>query len=275
MIKTFSSRTCAFDAEWVPCADTARRLLELPNTTGDREAFEAIWRHYAREGDERPFLKLILSKVVTIAAVFRTVDRDGAPKLTLFGRRCDTAGEGPMIAEFLERVAEGSWQLWGFNSAAADVPIMKQRAVALGIPLPTFSKRPPKPWDGMDYHDARNSDAHMDILDILGGFSAAARPSLNELAVACSFPGKLDVSGADVAERYLAGRLDEILEYNETDAVTTHLAMLRLGFVTAHLSQRSYRRELDAVSQLVDVQVSAGKQQFAKFRTAWDAMRDA
>jgi 3'-5' exonuclease len=134
VIKTFSSRTCAFDAEWVPCPDTARRLLDLPNTTSDREAFEAIWRHYAREGDERPFLKLMLSKVVTIAAVFRTVDRDGAPKLTLFGRRCDTTGEGPMIAEFLERIAEGSWQLWGFNSAAADVPIMKQRAVALGIP---------------------------------------------------------------------------------------------------------------------------------------------
>jgi predicted PolB exonuclease-like 3'-5' exonuclease len=127
----------------------------------------------------------------------------------------------------------------------------------------------------MDYHDARNSDAHMDILDILGGFSGAARPSLNELAVACGFPGKLDVSGADVPERYLEGRLDEILEYNETDAVTTHLAMLRLGFVTAHLSQKSYRRELDAVSHLVDTQIDAGKQQFVKFREAWNAVRVA
>ena len=77
--------------------------------------------------------------------------------------------------------------------AGADVPILKQCAIALGVPCPEFNKRPDKPWNGYDYHDARNSDAHMDILDIIGGYSGAAKPSLNDLA--CGDPA------SDIAAR--------------------------------------------------------------------------
>ena len=279
MIKTFSDRTCAFDCEWVPCTDTARRLLNLPRECSDRAAMEAIWKFYSEKDalrygkepkpEERPFLKYILSKVVTIAAVVRSVDKAGAIHLELYSRRVDQSGEGPLIAGFLERVAKSQWQLWGFNSAGADVPLLKQRAIALGVPCPLFSRRPNKPWEGMDYHDARNSDAHMDILDILGGFSGAAKPSLNELAVACGIPGKLDVAGDDVAEMYLEGRIGDIAEYNETDAVTTHLVMLRIGLHTGFLTPQAYQHEVDAAQALVREQIAIGKVPFAKFLQVW------
>jgi len=42
----------------------------------------------------------------------------------------------------------------------------------------------------------------------------------------------LAVNGAEVTELYLAGKIGEIVEYNETDAVTTHLVMLRIGLHT-------------------------------------------
>ena len=93
MIKTFSANTCAFDCEWTPCADTARRLLNLPAACTEREAFDAVWRAYAKEDGERPFLKLCLSKVVTIAAVFRTAPDGRPPRLELFSQSSGEAGE--------------------------------------------------------------------------------------------------------------------------------------------------------------------------------------
>ena len=270
MIKSFLPATCAFDCEWVPCPATAQRLLNLPLDISDREATDAVYRAYAKEDGERPFLKLVLCKVVTISAVFRAATAEGHIVLELFTGDCDEHGEAHLITSFLERVAGGGLQLWGFNSASADLPILKQRAIALDAPLPKFFKRPPKPWEGMDYHDARNSDAHIDILEHIGAFGGgAAKPKLHELAVACGLPGKLDVAGDEVAELYLRGRLSEIREYNETDAVTTHLLMLRLAHVAGLLHDDPYRAELLAVEKLVQEQMAAGKKQFEKFWKAW------
>lgn len=269
MIKSFSPTTCAFDCEWVPCPHTARRLLDLPPDCTDREATEAAWRAYAKEGEDRPFLKLVLCKVVTIAAVIRKPGAEG-PELTLFSRSCDERGEAHLISSFLEAVAGGGYQLWGFNSASADLPILKQRAMALDAPLPKFSKRPGKPWEGPDYHDAHNSEAHKDILDQIGSYGGgASKPKLHELAIACGFPGKLDVHGGEVADLYLDGRVAEILQYNETDAVTTHLLMLRLAHVAGHLTDDAYACELLSVEQLVKEQAAKGKAQFARFWEAW------
>ena len=282
MLKLLAPKTCAFDCEWVPCPATARRLLHLPPTTSDREAMEAVWQHYSEQEAERtgrppqpaarPFLKLILSQVVSVAAVLRQLEND-KPKLWLWSMSIADHTEGELIANFLERVAKGQWQLWGFNSAEADLPILKQRAIALGVPCPEFSERPERNSKDKkyDYHDSRYGDGHKDMLEVIGGFGGggAKKPSLNEFAVACGIPGKLDVAGDEVAELYLQGRLAEILEYNETDAVTTHLLMLRIGLHTGQLAPAAYAAEVEAVEQLVQQQIAKGKQQFAKFSAAW------
>ena len=77
------------------------------------------------------------------------------------------------------------------------------------MPCPIFSKRPNNPWEEYDDHDARNSDAHMDILDLIGAWGGGSKPSLHEFAVACGILGKMDVHGSEVADLYLDGRMDE------------------------------------------------------------------
>jgi len=273
MIRTLQTKTCAFDCEWVPCAVTARRLLGLPAGTDDRTAMEAVWAHYRGADDapaSRPFLKLALSQVVSIAVVMRTVDPDATVHLHLGVRTLAHSPEGELIQRFLEKVAAEHYQLWGYNSTSADLPILLQRAIALGVPCPAFAKRTGR--NGWDYHD-KWSDAHMDILEIIGGYgSGAKKPKLSEFAVACGFPGKLDVDGAEVADLYLAGRIDEIAEYNETDAVSTHLLMLRIGLHTGLLAPERYAVEVAAVEQLVAEQAGRGKKQFGKFAAAWAAL---
>lgn len=273
MIKTLAPKTCAFDCEWVPCAVTARRLLGLPADTDDRTAMESVWSHYREAKDapeSRPFLKLALSKVVSIAVVMRSVDDAGAVHLHLGARTVAMCPEGELIQRFLEKVATEQYQLWGYNSVSSDLPILLQRAIALGVPCPAFAKRAGR--GGWDYHD-KWSDAHMDILEIIGGYgNGAKKPKLHEFAVACGFPGKLDVDGSEVADLYLAGRIDEIAEYNETDAVTTHLLMLRIGLHTGLLTPERYGVEIAAVEQLVAEQAGKGRVQFGKFAAAWAGM---
>ena len=75
--------------------------------------------------------------MVSVAAVLRQPEND-KPKLWLWSMSIADHTEGELIANFLERVAKGQWQLWGFNSADADLPILRQRAIALGVPCPEF-----------------------------------------------------------------------------------------------------------------------------------------
>ncbi len=274
MIKQLWKRTCAFDAEWVPCPDTARRLLGLPSWTPDKEAMEAVWQHYAKEEGERPFLKLALSRVVSIASVLRSVDKEGGISLHLRTSSVDQTPEGRMISTFLEGLAHDRRQLWGFNSSGADLPILVQRAIALGESCPHFCTRPNKPWEGPDYFDSRNSMAHMDMLQLLANYArGAAWPSLNEIAAASGIPGKLDTSGADVADLYLAGDIRTITDYNETDALTTHLLMLRMAHFSARLSDEQYAQEQAAVDALLEREIADGKGHLERFQEAWHGGR--
>jgi predicted PolB exonuclease-like 3'-5' exonuclease len=61
----------------------------------------------------------------------------------------------------------------------------------------------------------------VDLKRILGGFGRAVVPSLHESATLSGIPGKLDVDGNQVAELWLQGKLREIVDYNQFDALTT------------------------------------------------------
>jgi 3'-5' exonuclease len=283
MIKQFLPETCAFDCEWVPCADTARRLLNLDASTSERETFEVLWQTYSEKSEldnpspdgkpNHPFLKLALCKIVSIAAVFRS-STGGNPKLELYSRAIDECTEPELIHDFLERVAykapNQGFQLWGYNSTGSDLPILKQRAIALGVACPNFSRRPDKPWGGLDYHSS-HSDAHMDIFQLLGNFGrgGAAYPKLKEFAAACGIPCKFDVEGSDVADLYLDGRIRDIATYNQVDAIVTHLLMLKIAFHTCHLNAKQYGVELAALEDLLEERVDPGSEPLAKFLAAW------
>ena len=114
----------------------------------------------------------------------------------------------------------------------------------------------------------------MDILHILAGFArGAARPSLDEFAAACGIPGKLGVAGSDVAELFLSNDIRTIANYNETDALTTHLVMLRIGLHSGHLSADQYRREVDAVDGLLRQEIAVGKSHLLRFQKVWHSWR--
>lgn len=265
MIKSVQERVWAFDLEWVP-DPLAGRLVHglLDANASPRALVEAMWREGgANEEDPTPFLKTVLCRIVSIAAVERRVKGPGEePTLALLSlprdpKSAEDTRERAVVGTFLEALGKHKPQLVGFNSRESDLKILIQRGVVLGVQAAGFAQRPEKPWLGIDYF-ARDGEWSVDLKDVVGGWGKGV-PSLHELAVQSGIPGKMDVDGNDVAELWLSGRLDEIVAYNELDALTTYLVWLRTAHFAGLFSTSAYEAEQARVRDLILRESADGK----------------
>ncbi|HCZ48897.1 MAG TPA: hypothetical protein DCZ11_07815, partial [Gammaproteobacteria bacterium] len=84
MFKSVFDKVWAFDCEWVPDPAAGRALYGLPADLPDRDVLAHMWQQAgASEQDPMPFLKTIVCRVVSIAAVTRQRRRDGSVQLHL------------------------------------------------------------------------------------------------------------------------------------------------------------------------------------------------
>lgn len=259
MFKSVSPIVFAFDAEWVPDPVTGRLVYDLPPDMPDMEVIFHMWnKGGATAENPTPFLKVVLCRIVSVSAVMRKVLDDGTIKHSLISLpKIHHNGaflyqtEPEIIGRFLTSIGELKPQLVGYNSHRSDLRIFFQRALVNGLHLPAFCARPDKPWEGSDYF-ARDAECNIDLYDKLNGFGGGGC-SLHEIATACGIPGKFGPCGLAVPEMYFDGRLDEIVAYNETDAITTFLLWLRFAHLGGFISSDDYVRELgDFEEFLVD-----------------------
>ena len=282
MLKLLADAVFSFDVEWIPDPKSAEILYETPPVTQPGEdarvSFEALWAGARKSGepaDSQPYLKTILCRIISLAGILRERVPGGSVSLKLISlpvnpddsSKCE---EKVLLSNFLKSVGRKKPQLVGYNSAQADVPIIVQRSIVNGLPGFGFSDRPDKPWLGVDYFDARNSEYNVDLADAMGQFRD--RPSLHQAATLSGIPGKIDVSGGSVAEMWLQGKLSEIVAYNEFDAFTTHLLWARLAHFSGLLSSEDYVREQAQVRELLEEEISAGKKHLEKFVADWDRL---
>ena len=174
MFKTVKKRVWAFDAEWIPDPVAGRLLYDLPDEAPDSDVLRHMWREGgATDEDPTPYLKTVVCRIVSVAAVERLVSGANT-KLHLLSLPHDLSdpeqvSEKGIVSTFLDKVGQYRPQLVGFNSASADLKAFIQRAIVLGIQAKGFCTRPNKPWEGDDYFDSRNSEASIDIKDVIGG----------------------------------------------------------------------------------------------------------
>ncbi len=280
MFKTIGNRVWAFDMEWVPDPLAGRLLYpkDTEDTPDDAAVLRVMWdRGGATEEDPTPFLKTALCRIVSVAAVERKIAHGGEIVLNLMSLPRDPAqdeqrAESSVVGQFLEALGTHRPQLVGYNSHSSDLKILIQRAIILGLEAEGFCRRPAKPWEGVDYF-ARGSEANIDLKEIVGGWGLAT-PSLHEMAVQCGIPGKMDVDGNSVAGLWLEGRLDEIVHYNEFDALTTYLLWLRTAHLGGFFNDEGYRTEQDNVESLIEREIEGGKAHLATFLEEWRRLRE-
>ena len=228
-----------FDLETVPDLDIARRLLNLGAEVPNEEVRVAIGQKYARP-DQDPreiFLKPLFHRIVCIGAVFAERDHDGPFSVRSIGaRHVGEKDEPKLIADFLAGLPRDDGGagpvLVSFNGGGFDLPVLRYRALALGLSVPGLFH-----GGRRDYWYRFGRD-HIDLCDMLAGFGASARPSLNEMAALLGVPAKLDgIDGSQVEAFADAGRLDDIASYCLGDVITSFRLLLRLALVRGEIDE--------------------------------------
>jgi len=255
MIRKVHTHVLAFDVEWVPDPQAGRILYKLPDSTTDRDVIERMWQEGgATEEDPQPYLKTVLCRIVSITGVLRSVGRNGVELklITIPALGDDLYGtdETAIIGPFLTSVGKKKPQIVGFNSQSADLKIIIQRSIVNGIQASDFCERPQRYWEGTDYFHPQ-SDDHIDLKTQLSSWGKVTM-SLHELASLSGIPGKMDVDGAKVSELWLSGEYEQIVRYNQFDALTTYLVWLRAAHFGGHFAGELYDEEQKRLRESVE-----------------------
>jgi predicted 3'-5' exonuclease similar to PolB exonuclease domain len=114
------------------------------------------------------------------------VDAVGAPHV---GERT----EKELISAFCDRIAELSPRLVTFNGHSFDLPVLRYRAMALGVSAPGLSARP--------YFHRYSEDA-VDLCDVFSSFTPQGKATLHEISRVMGLPGKPKGFDGGEVERY-------------------------------------------------------------------------
>jgi predicted PolB exonuclease-like 3'-5' exonuclease len=250
----------SFDIETVPDVEFGRRMWDFEGLSdADVGTAMTFMRQQASGSD---FLPLHQHRIVAISVALRSGD---SFRVWSLGER--DAGEAELVRRFFDGVERYSPQLVSWNGSGFDLPVLHYRALRHGIQAPRY-------WETGDgdrefrYNNylSRFHWRHLDLMDVIAGFQARGRASLDQTAVLLGFPGKLGMSGDKVWPCWLDGGIDDIRNYCETDVLNTYLIYLRFEFMRGHLDATALEREYRMVR---DTLAEMNKPHLNEFAAAW------
>ncbi|MGD9882674.1 MAG: ribonuclease H-like domain-containing protein [Reyranella sp.] len=180
-----------------------------------------------------------MHRIVCIGALYAERDAEGPFDVRAIGaRHIGEKDERNLVDSFLDSLPgydRGMGPvLVSFNGGGFDLPVLRYRAMALGVTAPALFGR-----YGRDYWYRYGRD-HFDLCDLVSGFGASSRPSLNEMAALLDVPSKLQgMEGSQVEAFVQAGRLDDVASYCLGDVITTFRLLLRFALVRGELDART------------------------------------
>ncbi|HEV7455773.1 MAG TPA: ribonuclease H-like domain-containing protein [Roseococcus sp.] len=205
--------------------------MNLPDAP-DAEIRAALGAHYARPGEapEAAFLKAPLHRLCCLGLLSAERPDPDEPWRVRYVRAATLADhdEADLLARF-DRALQGGPLLVGFNTSGFDIPVLRYRAMALGVPLPHLHGAA-----GAEYLH-RFGRAHLDLMDRLSGFRASPAPSLAECCALLGLPLKAEMDGERVEALWQAGDHARIAAYCRADVAATWLVLLRWWVATGSL----------------------------------------
>ena len=157
-----------------------------------------------------------------------------------------------------------------FNGRSFDMPLMELAAYRYGIPIGSWFMS-----DGFRSPRNRfNADAHLDLQELLTNFGAARfNGGLNLAAQLLGKPGKMDLNGEQVQEKYDIGDLQSISDYCRCDVLDTYFVFLRTMVLVGRLT---LERELQVVADAKTwIEERVGESEaFAAYLDHWNDWND-
>jgi predicted PolB exonuclease-like 3'-5' exonuclease len=228
-----------FDIETIPDIAGLRRLYDLPATLPDAEVAEfAYQKQRAKSGSD--FLPHHLQRIIVISCVLRSSDG-----LRIWSLAEPKLSEAEIIRRFFSGIEKYTPQIVSWNGGGFDLPVLHYRGLIHGVEAPRY-------WDmGEDDREfkwnnyiSRYHTRHLDLMDLLALYQPRANAPLDELAKLMNLPGKLGMDGGAVWEAWLAGEIDAIRDYCETDVINTWLVYLRFQKMRGQLSPQAHHEEV-------------------------------
>lgn len=251
-----------FDIETVPDVELGRRALGLQGLP-DAEVAKAMFT-LRRQASGSEFLPHIHQRIIAISCALR---RDDGFRLWSIG---DVASpEEELVRRFFEGIEKFSPELVSWNGGGFDLPVLHYRALRAGVQAERY-------WETGDedasfrYNNYLNRFhwRHMDLMDVLSAYQNRARASLQDVATLLGLPGKLGFSGAQVWDAYLAGNLEGIRRYCETDVLNTYLIYLRFELMRGRLTRERHAEEIERVRAYLR---ASREPHLAEYLRVWDA----
>lgn len=150
--------------------------------------------------------------------------------------------EPTMLEKLVAIVRKHRPEIVTFNGRRFDLPVITARCMRHGIAFPERFAR------DVNY---RFTDAgHFDVADFLSDYGAGRQASLDAWAKMIGMPGKLDCSGADVAQMISDGRLRDVQAYCMADVAQTNAVRLRLELARGMTPDR-YRSAMHSLIEII------------------------
>ena len=251
-----------FDIETIPDVVSGRRLYGLDGLS-DKDVANVMFAKRREQTGESDFLRHHLHRVAAISAVLRQGD-----SLRVWSLGEPSSDEAELIRRFFDGIEKYTPTLVSWNGGGFDLPVLHYRSLLHGISAPRY-------WDTGDNdrdfkwnnYLSRYHARHTDLMDVLSGYQPRAVAPLDEMAQLLGLPGKLGRHGSEVWGQYLEGKIDEIRDYCETDALNTYLIYLRFELLRGNLDEAGWKREAELVRKTLR---EANKVHLNAFLAAWN-----
>lgn len=253
-----------FDIETVADCGGYRLLRQLPEHLSDAEVLALMNSERLAENGST-FYRHHLHRVAAISLLLLSGNKI---KLWSLGR--EEEDEAGLIARFFAGIDKTMPTLVSWNGSGFDLPVLHYRALFHGISAPAYFE-----IGEQDNHFRYNNYIsrfhwrHIDMMDVLSGYQANTRASLNDVAKLCGLPGKLETDGSQVQSLWQDSDREAICDYCETDVLNTYGVYLRFERLRGRLQEAEYAQKIAQLREYLQYLSENGAFHIEEFLEAW------
>jgi 3'-5' exonuclease len=253
-----------FDIESIPDVAGLRALRQDTDGLSDAEVY-GQWVAERKDMGKGDFAPLHLQRILVISCVFRNSD---GLRIHSFVDR-DGQSEGKVVQSFFHSIEKHAPQLVSWNGSGFDLPVLHYRGLLHGVEANKY-------WDmGEDDREfkwnnyiSRYHMRHLDLMDLLAMYSPKNNAPLDAMAKLCGFPGKLGMDGSQVYAQFLAGEIESVRRYCETDVMNTYLMYCRFQMMRGGFTQAEYAQEIGYVKETLG-SLAPQESHWSEYLEAW------